>query len=34
MADRRTVRRALYSWAFNGHRWEEEPPNDVVAVPS
>ncbi len=32
MADRRTVRRALYSWAFNVHRWQEEHPDDVVAV--
>ncbi|MEV5509849.1 tyrosine-type recombinase/integrase [Streptomyces orinoci] len=32
MADPRTVRRALYSWAFNKKRWEEEPPPEVKAV--
>jgi hypothetical protein len=32
MADPRTVRRALYSWAFNKKRWEEDPPPEVRAV--
>ncbi|GAB2961450.1 tyrosine-type recombinase/integrase [Streptomyces heilongjiangensis] len=32
MADHRLVRRALYSWAFNVKRWEEEPPPDVKEV--
>ncbi|RKN05497.1 tyrosine-type recombinase/integrase [Streptomyces radicis] len=32
MADPRTVRQALYSWAFNKHRWGAEPPEDVRAV--
>ncbi|MGP3985107.1 tyrosine-type recombinase/integrase [Streptomyces sp. KR80] len=32
MADVHTVRTALYSWAFNVHRWEEEHPPDVKAV--
>ncbi|GAB2872559.1 tyrosine-type recombinase/integrase [Streptomyces mayteni] len=31
-ADRHTVRRALYSWAFNVHRWEEEHPEEVLKV--
>ncbi|MBO8191368.1 tyrosine-type recombinase/integrase [Streptomyces oryzae] len=30
MPDARTVRTALYSWAFNKNRWEEEPPADVA----
>ncbi|WP_328223871.1 tyrosine-type recombinase/integrase [Streptomyces sp. NBC_00310] len=32
MADHRLVRRALYSWAFNVKRWDEEPPPDVKEV--
>ncbi|MFI5644826.1 tyrosine-type recombinase/integrase [Kitasatospora sp. NPDC051705] len=28
MPDKRIVRRALYSWAFNVNAWEEEPPAD------
>jgi hypothetical protein len=32
MADKRMVRTALYSWAFNKHRWDQEPPEEVVAV--
>lgn len=28
--DKHLVRRALYSWAFNINRWEEEPPADVA----
>ncbi|WP_149825960.1 tyrosine-type recombinase/integrase [Streptomyces tailanensis] len=32
MADHRLVRRALYSWAFNVKRWDEEPPSDVEEV--
>ncbi|MFD4117074.1 tyrosine-type recombinase/integrase [Streptomyces niveus] len=32
MADARTVRTALYGWAFNVKRWDEEPPADVKAV--
>ncbi|WP_461296368.1 site-specific integrase [Streptomyces harbinensis] len=32
MADIRTVRTALYSWAFNRHRWDEEPPEELQAV--
>ncbi|WP_455361638.1 hypothetical protein [Streptomyces sp. SYSU K21746] len=32
MADHKVVRRALYSWAFNVKRWEEEPPADVKAI--
>lgn len=32
MADARTVRTALYGWAFNVKRWDEEPPTDVGAV--
>jgi integrase len=32
MADNRTVRTALYSWAFNKHRWNQEPPEEVAAV--
>ncbi|MFF4231536.1 tyrosine-type recombinase/integrase [Streptomyces sp. NPDC001820] len=32
MADPRTVRRVLYSWAFNVKRWEEEPPPEVKEV--
>lgn len=32
MGDRLAVRRALYTWAFNVKRWEEEPPANVAAV--
>ncbi|SED00670.1 tyrosine-type recombinase/integrase [Streptomyces sp. PAN_FS17] len=32
MPDARVVRRALYSWAFNKNRWDEEAPADVVKV--
>jgi integrase len=32
MADSRTVRTALYSWAFNVNRREESPPSDVAKV--
>lgn len=32
MPDARTVRRALYSWAFNKNRWDEEIPPDVAKV--
>lgn len=32
MADQRLVRRALYSWAFNVKRWDEEPPPDVKEI--
>ncbi|MFE5008072.1 tyrosine-type recombinase/integrase [Streptomyces sp. NPDC056696] len=32
MADARTVRAALYSWAFNMNRRDEEPPADVAKV--
>lgn len=32
MADARAVRTALYSWAFNKNRWDEEPPNEVAKV--
>ncbi|MER5298960.1 site-specific integrase [Streptomyces lasiicapitis] len=32
MADARAVRTALYSWAFNKNRWEEEPPAEVAKV--
>jgi integrase len=32
MADPRTVRRALYSWAFNKNRWDDDPPGDVKEV--
>lgn len=32
MADHRTVRRALYSWAFNVKRWDEELPADVKSI--
>ncbi|MET9293811.1 site-specific integrase [Streptomyces sp. NPDC003077] len=30
MPDPRTVRTALYSWAFNKNRWEQYPPAEVV----
>jgi integrase len=30
MPDKRLVRRALYSWAFNVNRWTEEPPADMT----
>ncbi|WAL76381.1 site-specific integrase [Kitasatospora sp. YST-16] len=29
MPDKRFVRRALYSWAFNVNQWSEEPPAEV-----
>jgi site-specific recombinase XerD len=32
MADVRSVRRALYGWAFNRHRWELDPPDEVRRV--
>ncbi|MGW7076902.1 tyrosine-type recombinase/integrase [Streptomyces sp. NPDC054866] len=32
MADARAVRTALYSWAFNKNRWDEEPPTEVAKV--
>ncbi|MCX4665124.1 tyrosine-type recombinase/integrase [Streptomyces sp. NBC_01381] len=32
MADARAVRTALYSWAFNKNRWDEEPPPEVAKV--
>lgn len=32
MADTRTVRTALYSWAFNMHRRTEEPPEEIQRV--
>ncbi|GAA2688575.1 site-specific integrase [Streptomyces aculeolatus] len=32
MADARVVRAALYGWAFNKNRWQEEPPSDVAKV--
>ncbi|WP_234335970.1 tyrosine-type recombinase/integrase [Streptomyces sp. NRRL S-1022] len=32
MADPRTVRTALYSWAFNVSRRDEEPPDEVAKV--
>ncbi|MFD4477377.1 tyrosine-type recombinase/integrase [Streptomyces sp. NPDC058471] len=32
MADARAVRTALYGWAFNKNRWDEEPPSEVVKV--
>ncbi|MEO3756012.1 site-specific integrase [Streptomyces sp. B6B3] len=32
MADPQAVRTALYGWAFNKRRWEEETPADVAAV--
>ncbi|WP_030234049.1 tyrosine-type recombinase/integrase [Streptomyces sp. NRRL S-455] len=32
MPDARTVRRALYSWAFNKNRWNAEVPPDVAKV--
>ncbi|MFB6676576.1 tyrosine-type recombinase/integrase [Streptomyces sp. NPDC056390] len=32
MADPRTVRTALYSWAFNMNRRDQEPPQDVTKV--
>ncbi|MGW6144072.1 tyrosine-type recombinase/integrase [Streptomyces sp. NPDC055140] len=32
MADARTVRAALYGWAFNMNRRDEEPPADVAKV--
>nr|WP_308288258.1 site-specific integrase [Streptomyces corallincola] len=32
MPDPRTVRQALYGWAFNKNRWGTEPPADVAKV--
>ncbi|MGW2043732.1 tyrosine-type recombinase/integrase [Streptomyces sp. NPDC001858] len=32
MPDAKTVRHALYSWAFNKNRWEKETPPDVAKV--
>ncbi len=32
MADARAVRTALYSWAFNVNRRDEEPPDEVARV--
>ncbi|PWI44666.1 site-specific integrase [Streptomyces sp. ICBB 8177] len=32
MPDVNTVRRALYSWAFNKNRWEKETPADAAKV--
>src|SRR5690606_1491308 len=32
MADDRAVRQALYSWAFNKNRWDQEVPPDVDKV--
>ncbi|MCB5168762.1 site-specific integrase [Streptomyces bambusae] len=32
MADHKAVRRALYTWGFNVHRWKEEPPADVASM--
>ena len=32
MADNRLIRQALYSWAFNKKRWDEEPPADIKTV--
>lgn len=32
MPDPRVVRTALYSWAFNKNRWQEDPPADVAKV--
>ncbi|WP_416972429.1 tyrosine-type recombinase/integrase [Streptomyces sp. 4F14] len=32
MPDNRTIRRALYSWAFNKNRWDQEIPDDVAKV--
>ncbi|MEV6803692.1 site-specific integrase [Streptomyces sp. NPDC051132] len=32
MPDARVVRRALYGWAFNKNRWDEESPADVTKV--
>ncbi|MFG2903689.1 tyrosine-type recombinase/integrase [Kitasatospora sp. NPDC048286] len=30
MPDKRVVRRALYGWAFNVNRWDDEPPAEVA----
>ncbi|MDI2126953.1 tyrosine-type recombinase/integrase [Yinghuangia seranimata] len=30
MPDKALLRRALYGWAFNVNRWEEEPPEDIA----
>ncbi len=32
MADAQTVRTALYSWAFNVSRRDQDPPDEVAAV--
>ncbi|MEO3852459.1 tyrosine-type recombinase/integrase [Streptomyces sp. B8F3] len=32
MAAARVVRAALYGWAFNKNRWQDEPPSDVAKV--
>jgi hypothetical protein len=32
MPDAKLARRALYGWAFNKNRWEDEPPEDVRRV--
>ncbi|WOX22728.1 tyrosine-type recombinase/integrase [Streptomyces solicathayae] len=32
MSDHKAVRRALYTWGFNVHRWKEEPPADVAEL--
>jgi integrase len=32
MSDARVVRTALYSWAFNKNRWEEDIPADIAKV--
>ncbi|MCK1812720.1 site-specific integrase [Streptomyces sp. XM4011] len=32
MADKSTVRTALYSWAFNQHRWDQDPPEELQKV--
>ncbi|MEU7051289.1 tyrosine-type recombinase/integrase [Streptomyces eurythermus] len=32
MPDAKVVRQALYGWAFNKNRWNEEPPADVAKV--
>ncbi|BFO14420.1 site-specific integrase [Streptomyces sp. KM77-8] len=32
MPDTRAARRALYSWAFNKNRWDEETPTDVAKI--
>jgi integrase len=32
MPDTKLARRALYGWAFNKNRWEDEPPEDIGRV--